>query len=151
MLMDSSLLLEKFLLQKDPYEILNLLEVIQKLLRRYWKKIIKKSFLKGLEDVNKDVADLTELLLAVNLLEEKNLSRFVRDFKKRISEQRLDFIVSSNDEKIIPSVRWYLNRTFWKVNLSFEKIESDNLVVNAKGHWYSFKRSLESDIDKLLA
>jgi hypothetical protein len=35
--------------------------------------------------------------------------------------------------------------------LEYKNIPSENLTVYMKGHGYSFNRSLESDIDKLLA
>lgn len=150
--MDRDAVLEKFLNNKEVYEVLNLLGVVLGLIRRYWRKLTTQSFMKGIEKIDRNVADLIYLLDGVHLLTEKELSRFIRDLKQRAAEKYLDFTLYSNEEKIVPPLKEFLDRQFWEgVTLEYKNIPSENLTVYMKGHGYSFNRSLESDIDKLLA
>ena len=150
--MDRDLLLQLFLEDKDAKKVLYLLEVVKKLLMRYWRKILLPKFIWWLQKINKDIADLIYLLDGVHLLDEKELSRFIRDFRFKLSQVELDFLLKSNEEKIVSPLKKFLEKQFWwDVSLDFEEILSDNLMVNMSGHGYLFRRSLESDIDKLLA
>lgn len=150
--MDRDLLLQLFLEDKDAKKVLYLLEVVKKLLMRYWRKILLPKFIWWLQKINKDIADLIYLLDGVHLLDEKELSRFIRDFRFKLSQVELDFLLKSNEEKIVSPLKKFLEKQFWwDVSLDFEEVTSDNLMVNMSGHGYLFRRSLESDIDKLLA
>ena len=150
--MDRDAVLEKFLNNKEVYDVLNLLGVVLGLIRRYWRKLTTQSFMKGIEKIDRNVADLIYLLDGVHLLTERELSRFIRDLKQRAAEKYLDFTLYSNEEKVVPPLKEFLDRQFWEgVILEYKNIPSENLTVYMKGHGYSFNRSLESDIDKLLA
>ena len=150
--MDRDAVLERFLNNKEVYDVLNLLGVVLGLIRRYWRKLTTQSFMKGIEKIDRNVADLIYLLDGVHLLTEKELSRFIRDLKQRAAEKYLDFTLYSNEEKVVPPLKEFLDRQFWEgVILEYKNIPSENLTVYMKGHGYSFNRSLESDIDKLLA
>ena len=150
--MDKEAVLKKFLEDKEVYKVIQHLKVILALVRKYWKKLMLKNFISWIEKINKDIADLIYLLDGIHLLKEKELSRFIRDLKQKVAEKYLDFRLYSNDEKIITPLKDFLERQFWKgVNLEYKPIESNNLTVHMKGHGYSFNRSLETDIDKLLA
>ena len=150
--MDRDLLLQLFLEDKDAKKVLYLLEVVKKLLMRYWRKILLPKFIWWLQKINKDIADLIYLLDGVHLLDEKELSIFIRDFRFKLSQVELDFLLKSNEEKIVSPLKKFLEKQFWwDVSLDFEEVPSDNLMVNMSGHGYLFRRSLESDIDKLLA
>ena len=52
---------------------------------------------------------------------------------------------------IIFIVEINLNVFAGDATLEFEEIPYDDLTVHMRGHGYSFRRSLDSDIDKLLA
>jgi hypothetical protein len=41
----------------------------------------------------------------VHLLEEKELSRFIRDYKIRLSQENLDFVLKSNDKKVLKPLK----------------------------------------------
>ena len=49
--MDRDAVLEKFLNNKEVYEVLNLLGVVLGLIRRYWRKLTTQSFMKGIEKI----------------------------------------------------------------------------------------------------
>ena len=150
--MDRDLLLQCLLEDKDAKKVLYLLEVVKKLLMKYWKKLMMPEFIWGLQKINKDVADIIYLLDGVHLLNERDLSRFIRDYKARLSEQQLDFILKSNDRNIVKPLKTFLEKQFGgDATLVFEEIPYDDLTVHMRGHGYSFRRSLGSDIDKLLA
>ena len=150
--MDRELLLQCLLEDKDARKIFHLLEVVKKLLMKYWKKLMMPDFIWGLQKINKDVADIIYLLDGVHLLDEKDLSRFIRDYKARLSEQQLDFVLKSNDKNVVRPLKIFLEKQFGDdVTLEFEEIPYDNLTVHMRGHGYSFRRSLDSDIDKLLS
>lgn len=109
-------------------------------------------FICGLQKINKDVVDVIYLLDGVHLLNEKDLSRFIRDYKLRLSEQQLDFVLKSNDKNVVKPLKTFLEKQFGgDATLEFEEIPYDNLTVHMRGYGYSFRRSLDSDIDKLLA
>lgn len=150
--MDRDLLLQCLLEDKDAKKVLYLLEVVKKLLMKYWKKLMMPEFICGLQKINKDVADVIYLLDGVHLLNERDLSRFIRDYKARLSEQQLDFILKSNDRNVVKPLKTFLEKQFGgDATLEFEEIPYDDLTVHMRGHGYSFRRSLGSDIDKLLA
>lgn len=150
--MDRDLLLQCLLEDKDAKKVLYLLEVVKKLLMKYWKKLMMPEFIWGLQKINKDVADIIYLLDGVHLLNERDLSRFIRDYKARLSEQQLDFILKSNDRNVVKPLKTFLEKQFGgDATLVFEEIPYDDLTVHMRGHGYSFRRSLGSDIDKLLA
>jgi len=148
--MERKQLLEQFLSSKESQEILHLLEVTQYLLVRYWKKLHTAYFLKGLWEINEDLADLIKILDHVELLDSKPLAQFIRDFKKASPIEQANFYLKANDPKIIEPLEKFLKKKFWKYQIDYEHIDSDNLTVDMKWHWYSFKRSLDSDIDKIL-
>ena len=150
--MDIDLLLQCLLEDKDAKKVLYLLEVVKKLLMKYWKKLMMPEFIWGLQKINKDVADIIYLLDGVHLLNERDLSRFIRDYKARLSEQQLDFVLKSNDRNVVKPLKTFLENQFGgDAILEFEEIPYDDLTVHMRGHGYSFRRSLGSDIDKLLA
>lgn len=150
--MDRDTVLQALLEDKEVRKVLELLAVVLALLRNYWKKLMLPNFIKGIEKINRDIADLIYLLDGINLLEEKELSRFIRDLKAKVEKKYLDFTLYTNEEKTIPPLKKFLEKKFWKeAQLHFQEIPSDNLTVTMKGHWYLFDRSLENDIDKLLA
>ena len=150
--MDRELLLQCLLEDKDARKIFHLLEVVKKLLMHYWRKLMMPNFIWGLQKINKDIADLLYLLDGVHLLEEKELSRFIRDYKIRLSQENLDFVLKSNDKKVLKPLKWFLEAQFWEdVTIEFEEVPYDNLTIHMSWHGYSFKRSLDGDIDKLLA
>ena len=110
------------------------------------------NFIWGLQKIDKDIADLLYLLNGVHLLDEKELSRFIRDYEIRLSQQNLDFVLKSNDKKVLKPLKWFLEAQFWEdATIEFEEVPYDNLTINVSWHGYSFKRSLDGDIDKLLA
>lgn len=149
--MNKDAVLESLLNDKDVYKTLDYLRVVLFLLRKYWRKLLLLEYIKEIEKVNKDVADLIYLLEGIKLLNVKELSRFIRELKGQVEKKYLDFTLYSNDESTIVPLKNFLEKKFWKdSHLVFEKIPSDNLTVSMKGHGYLFDRSLESDIDKLL-
>ena len=149
--MNKDAVLESLLNDKDVYKTLDYLRVVLFLLRKYWRKLLLLEYIKEIEKVNKDVADLIYLLEGIKLLNVKDLSRFIRELKGQVEKKYLDFTLYSNDESTIVPLKNFLEKKFWKdSHLVFEKIPSDNLTVSMKGHGYLFDRSLESDIDKLL-
>ena len=149
--MNKDVVLESLLNDKDVYKTLDYLRVVLFLLRKYWRKLLLLEYIKEIEKVNKDVADLIYLLEGIKLLNVKDLSRFIRELKGQVEKKYLDFTLYSNDESTIVPLKKFLEKKFWKEShLVFEKIPSDNLTVSMKGHGYLFDRSLESDIDKLL-
>ena len=149
--MNKDAVLESLLNDKDVYKTLDYLRVVLFLLRKYWRKLLLPEYIKEIEKVNKDVADLIYLLEGIKLLNVKDLSRFIRELKGQVEKKYLDFTLYSNDESTIVPLKKFLEKKFWKEShLVFEKIPSDNLTVSMKGHGYLFDRSLESDIDKLL-
>ena len=150
--MDRELLLQCLLEDKDARKIFHLLEVVKKLLMHYWRKLMLPNFIWGLQKIDKDIADLLYLLDGVHLLEEKELSRFIRDYKNKLSQQNLDFVLKSNDKKVMKPLKSFLESQFWDdATIEFEEVPYDNLTINMSWHGYSFKRSLDWDIDKLLA
>jgi hypothetical protein len=52
------------------------------------------------------------LLDSVHLLEEKQLSRFIRDYKNKLSQQNLDFVLKSNDKKVMKPLKSFLESQF---------------------------------------
>jgi hypothetical protein len=68
--------------------------------------------MKGIEKIDRNVADLIYLLDGVHLLTEKELSRFIRDLKQRAAEKYLDFTLYSNEEKVVPPLKEFLDRQF---------------------------------------
>ena len=149
--MDKSNILQTFLSAKNSHEILNLLEVIDLLLTRYGKKLTMPYFLEGLKKVDKDLVDIIYILDAVWILKARKLSSFIREFKKESAQERSTFTLKTNDKKVIKPLEQYLKKKFWKYYINYEEVSSDNLTVDMKWHGYSFKRSLETDIDKLLS
>ena len=149
--MDKSNILQTFLSAKNSHEILNLLEVIDLLLTRYGKKLTMPYFLEGLKKVDKDLVDIIYILDAVWILKARKLSSFIREFKKESTQERSTFTLKANDKKVIKPLEQYLKKKFWKYYINYEEVSSDNLTVDMKWHGYSFKRSLETDIDKLLS
>ena len=149
--MDKSNILQTFLSAKNSHEILNLLEVIDLLLTRYGKKLTMPYFLEGLKKVDKDLVDIIYILDAVWILKARKLSSFIREFKKESEQERSTFTLKANDKKVIKPLEQYLKKKFWKYYINYEEVSSDNLTVDMKWHGYSFKRSLETDIDKLLS
>jgi hypothetical protein len=111
--MDKEAVLKKFLEDKEVYKVIQHLEVILALVRKYWKKLMLKNFISWIEKINKDIADLIYLLDGIHLLKEKELSRFIRDLKQKVVEKYLDFRLYSNDEKIITPLKDFLERQFW--------------------------------------
>ena len=149
--MNKDAVLESLLNDKDVYKTLDYLRVVLFLLRKYWRKLLLLEYIKEIEKVNKDVADLIYLLEGIKLLNVKDLSRFIRELKGQVEKKYLDFTLYSNDESTIVPLKKFLEKKFWtESHLVFERIPSDNLTVSMKGHGYLFDRSLESDIDKLL-
>ncbi|MBQ9554322.1 hypothetical protein IJU97_05255 [bacterium] len=70
------------------------------------------NFIKGIEKINRDIADLIYLLDGINLLEEKELSRFIRDLKAKVEKKYLDFTLYTNEEKTIPPLKKFLEKKF---------------------------------------
>jgi hypothetical protein len=108
-------------------------------------------FLEGLKKVDKDLVDIIYILDAVWILKARKLSPFIREFKKESEQERSTFTLKANDKKVIKPLEQYLKKKFWKYYINYEEVSSDNLTVDMKWHGYSFKRSLETDIDKLLS
>jgi len=147
--MDKKTLIDAFLADTKPEYLLQLLKVIQHLSIRYGEKFGVDSFLEGLEKVHKDVTDLIRVLQKSHLLEKKELAKFIREFETKLSEKQSDFSLISSNEKIVDSVTSFLEKNFTKVHVNYEKSDLDGVII--KGSGYSVKRSLDNDVDKMLA
>ena len=144
-------ILQTFLSDEKAREILQLLEVIQHLMITYRNKFSNTTFMEGLRKINADLVDLISLLETSHLLEPKELSKFIYDFKEKLAEKESDFSLISSNETIVEPVKQYLENNFEKLSFEFEKPKSDEVMMMIKGNGYIVKRSLDNDIDKMLA
>lgn len=144
-------LLQELLQDENPQQILQFLEVIRQLLLRYGRKLTFPDFLKGLEKISPEIGALICLLDHMKMLKLSRLSSFIREFQIALPREQLQFHLESDDEDIIAPLTSYLEERFGKVQVDYKPLVSDNLSVKMKGQGYIFKRSLEKDIDKLLA
>ena len=87
--MDKEAVLKKFLEDKEVYKVIQHLEVILALVRKYWKKLMLKNFISWIEKINKDIADLIYLLDGIHLLKENrklqkntSISDYIQTMKK---------------------------------------------------------------------
>ncbi len=150
-MIDKKQLLEQLLQSSQAHKVLEYLQVIQSLLMQYGKKLTFPAFLAGVEKVDSELGALIRMLMRAGLMKSHALAEFIREFQVLLPQEKLSFQLKSNDEDIIAPLTAYLEKKFGDVDLAFEKVPSDNLMVKMKGQGYSFKRSLEKDIDKLLA
>ena len=147
--MEKKTIIDAFLVDTKPEYLLQLLKVIQHLSIRYGGKFSDETFLQGLEKVHKDLTDLIRVLQKSNLLEKNELSKFIREFEGKLSEKQSDFSIISSNETVVSPLTSFLEKNFEKVHVSYEKTDIDGLMI--KGSGYSVKRSLDNDVDKMLA
>lgn len=149
--MERKELINHLIKSDESVEIYNLLEWAKHLIVNYWKKAKLKSFIEWIKEFNSDLYDIINLLKSCKLFEIKDLSSFIRDYKKELSSKMSSFEIKANSKDIINPLNNFLEKNFWEHTVNFEEIESDNLTVDVKWNGYYYKRSLNNDIDKLLS
>lgn len=149
--MNRERILQAFLADEKSKDILQLLEVVQHLFITYRNKFSNATFMDGLRKINAELVDLIKLLNTSGLLNPKELSKFIYDFKGKLAEKESDFYLISSNEKVVEPVKTYLENHFKNVSFEFEKKNSDEVMMIVKGNGYIAKRSLDNDIDKMLA
>lgn len=151
MMMNTKKLIQSFMQAQDPEQLLRSLLVIKALLLNYGKKLSFPAFLQGIKEVQPEIGALIQLLEQAKLLRMKALTDFIRSFEAELPKKELNFVLESNDEEILPPLSAYLEKRFGQVKVDFKPFKADTLSVQMKGQGYVYKRSLDRDLDALLA
>lgn len=150
-MLNKKLLLEQFATNNHPQEIVNYLRVVKALLLSYGKKLSFSFFLNGLKKIDADLVKMIDLLSQAKLLNITKLSSLIREIELILPSEQSEFHLSSNEKEIIAPLTSYLEEKFGKVAVTFKPLQSENLSVEMKGQGYVYKRSLNRDLDALLA
>lgn len=151
MVMNKKTLIQSFMQTQDPEQLLAYLLVIKALLLKYGKKLSFPAFLQGIQEVQPEIGTLIQLLEEAKLLTMRALTDLIRSFEAQLPKKQLDFVLESNDEEILPPLSAYLEKRFGQVKVQFKPFKADTLSVQMKGQGYVYKRSLDRDLDALLA
>lgn len=151
MMMNTKKLIQSFMQAQDPEQLLHSLLVVKALLLNYGKKLSFPAFLQGIKEVQPEIGALIQLLEQAKLLRMKALTDFIRSFEAELPKKELHFVLESNDEEILSPLFIYLEKRFGQVKVDFKPFKADTLSVQMKGQGYVYKRSLDRDLDALLA
>lgn len=134
--------------EKD--DLLSIFFVCQHLFKKYWNKIFNSDFSELLNTVSPEVIMLCNLLQKHNKFNSNDLDSIIKLIKKEYPDytKNVDIISLSLNTDLSDKIDEVLSKKFNK--FSSNKLKWEEIWIVIKWDWNYYKRSLNSDLDKLL-
>lgn len=130
--------------------LLETLEVVQALYKKYGRKLELKQFLQEIAHVSQEVTDVIVFLVKNGSLNGQKIDKLILQLKKQ-HHAKINFVIKGGCDVESQHLVDFLEKKFENVEVvQVESIE-DDLQLSVKGGGYVFARSLDGDLEKLLA
>lgn len=132
----------------NQHLIVDNLEIIKKLLKKYWKLLHSTKFVDRIKDVSEDTFNLIEVLKIswkLNIIDASSLIKYICT-NDTLWEKK--FIISWSNSNCIKKAQDSLKEKY--SNIDLEVWDLSSLWVYIKGDWKYFKKTLDWDLSKLL-
>lgn len=124
------------------------LEVINKLLKKYWKLLHSTKFVDKMKHVSVDTFNIIEALKMSWKLNIKDVSSLIKYISINDTIWEKKFIISWSNNSCIKKAQESLKEKY--SNIDMEIWDLSSLWVYIKGDWKYFKKTLDWDLSKLL-
>ncbi|UFX83400.1 hypothetical protein [Candidatus Absconditicoccus praedator] len=132
----------------DRKFILDLFLVVLYLYKKYGKNLLTNRFQSVLKDVDESIVDLIVFLNTYGKLNKEDLLNLLSLFKQQNKDLKGQFDVFINSKKIDDSIKKTICEKFGECDV--DSYNQESVGMFAKGEGYYFKRTLDSDLSRLL-
>ncbi len=129
-------------------DIINYLEAIFVLRKKYGKKIYQQQMIDLIEKIEPWVASLIRLIIIHNATENSNIKQLCRTIKQHNKKYISQFKVFVPQEKYLIPIQEKLQKKFPQSTI--HKQTNIDVGIEISGEWRHYKRNLDQDIEKLL-
>lgn len=134
---------------QDVDSILYMFNVLENLLKKYWKRIKNEKFVKIIGEQNEETSYLIKLLDKVWKLTIKDVKSIISLLKEKYSNYTKYFDIELSDASVLKDIEKVLYEKFWKADYETKNLEED-VWINIRGESYKYKRTLNKDLNRLL-
>lgn len=140
----------KYLIEaRNIDQLLFFCDVVKKLSKKYWKKLLSETFLVKIQNVDQDLAWFIRILKMWGKMDSRKISDVQRIIKDKSWDYTKNFEIESVSPQLIEStITQKLKSISW--NVWVLTISSKNIWLKVKWEWMYYNRSLENDLEKLL-
>lgn len=128
--------------------LIEYLEGILVLRKKYGKKIYSKEMMTSIEDIDHWFASLLRLLVVHNAKESKDIKQIIRQIKQQSSNYKEHFTILTPKDKYTENIEKNIHHMF--PNSSITHHSNIDVWIEISWEWWHYKRHLDQDIEKLL-
>lgn len=132
----------------DIDAVLELFDVVRKLLKKYGRALKSNMLLEQIAKEDQSVADFINSLVSFDKLNIHDIDMIVRLLKKQRNDYTKSFSIWNLNYKSLELINKILKDKYWNIVLENEDIVA--VWVTVVWEWKYFKRTVWSDLDKLL-
>ncbi len=132
----------------DPNKLVDLLFLISKLIKKYGKMLFTQKYTKELGMIDKDLWYTIKILSVTKKTNYDDVKRLIALIKKTSPDYFLSFSVNSDSDEHNKLIEKHIKDKFKKSDIKLEN--SSNFWLDVSWEWRYYKKSLDSDLQKIL-
>ena len=120
--------------------------IIGKLSKKHWKVLYTKKYIDEISVVDEGLASIITLLNSVNKTTHKDTKKLIEIIKSTQDSYQKEFIV--NAPKEYQEIKEYLQEKFKNSKVRLDVVDNTEIKINWE--WRYYKKSLDSDLERIL-
>ena len=120
--------------------------IVGKLSKRHWRMLYTKSYIDEISVVDKNLANILSLLSKVKKTTHKDIITLIKMIKSTQDSYKSEFLINAPEE--YKEIIEHLKDEFKDSQVQSDIV--DNVWIKINWEWRYYKRSLDSDLEKIL-
>ncbi len=133
----------------NPNQLIDLFFVISKLNKKFWKLLFSSKYIDEISNIDKTVWDIILILKKTNKIQYQDTKNLINIVKSKAQDYSPEFTIQSSSDVDISDFKKHITSRFKnsKINLK----STDEIWVSVSWEWWYYKKTLNSDIEKMLS
>lgn len=133
---------------EDPNQILSALKFLYTMRKRLWRKMETDTYMSEIKNGYPIAYSVWTACMVYGKKKAVQIKQLLRTSKELNNDYTKQFVIHTGSEDI-ESLTKKISKTFDKVAVSTKQNDTPELSI--QGEWYYYRRSVDKDVDKLLA
>lgn len=133
----------------NPNQLIDLFFVVSKLNKRFWRLLFSSKYIDEIYNIDKTVWDIIVILKKTNKIQYQDVKNLISIVKNNAKDYSPEFNINSTSGINISGLEKHINLKFKDSKINHKSI--DEIWVSINWEWWYYKKTLNSDIEKILS
>ena len=133
----------------NPNELIESLSVVWKLLKRFWKLLYTSRYIDEISNIDNNISNLVSILKKTNKIQYNDIKNMVNIIKIKSKDYLLEFTINSSSADHNKDIQKYIDSKFHHPQTHIKLM--DEVWVNISWESWYYKKTLDSDLEKILS